>query len=386
MHGASIIVPGSGAPNEDPNANQTPAFAEQTRAKAPQQPSKLKFTTITSELDTPWAVEVLQDGRFVVTEKAGKLRVVMPDGRVLPPIEGIPLVDDSDQGGLLDVAIDEREGELTLCITYAEPRPGDKNGTTAACATATGKENLTLSPMKAVFQQEPAWDSTKHFGSRLVFGEGDIIWITTGERSVPEARALAQEKDKALGKVIRLHRDGSVPEDNPFAADGGVAAQVWSYGHRNIQSAALDARGRLWTVEHGPQGGDELNRPEGGKNYGWPVITYGEDYSGNPIGTGRTQNDAMEQPLYYWDPVIAPCGMVVYSGELFSNWHGDILIGGLVSEGLVRLTLDGDRVTSEERIDIHVRVRDVTQGPDGALYVVTDEGDGKLLRVTPADA
>lgn len=386
QHGASIIVQGSGAPDAAANApEQTPAFPEQTRAKAPAKRSKVKVETITSGLDYPWAVEVLKDGRFLVTEKQGRLRVVMSDGRVLPAISGIPKVDDSGQGGLLDVAIDERADELTVCITYAEPRDDGKNATAAACGTATGSENLTLSDLKTVFQQEPAWNSDKHYGSRFVFGDDDIVWITTGERSNPDSRHLSQDKNAALGKVIRLKRDGSLPSDNPFAAEGGVAAQVWSFGHRNIQSAALDREGRLWTVEHGPRGGDELNLPEAGKNYGWPVITYGEDYSGSPIGGGITEKEGMEQPVYYWDPVIAPSGMVIYSGDLFPDWRGDFLIGGLIAEGLVRLTLDGERVTSEERLTINARVRDVAQGPDGAVYLITDESEGKLLKLTPAD-
>jgi len=385
QHGASVVVDGSGAPDDEANApDQKPAFPEQTRAKAPAQTSKVKVETITSELEKPWAVEALKDGRFVVTEKEGRLRVVTADGRVLPPIAGIPKVDAAGQGGLLDVAINESDNTLTLCITYSEPRDDGQNATAAACGTATGSENLTLSDLKPLFQQEPAWESDKHFGSRFLFASNDMVWITTGERSNPDSRQLSQDKSAALGKVIRLKRDGSVPSDNPFVAEGGVAAQVWSFGHRNLQSAALDSEGRLWTVEHGAQGGDELNRPEAGKNYGWPVITYGEDYSGSPSGTGITEKEGMEQPLYYWDPVIAPSGMVIYSGDLFSEWRGDVLIGGLVSKGLVRLTLDGDRVTSEERIKLNARVRDVVQGPDGAIYVVTDEDEGKLLKLTPA--
>jgi glucose/arabinose dehydrogenase len=380
------LVTGRAAPSDPPNAaGQTPAFSGQTRAPAPAQFSKVKVETIATGLEHPWAVEALADGRFVVTEKAGRLRVVSRDGRVLAPIAGIPKVDDDGQGGLLDVAISPGSGsESTLCITYSEPRDDGKNGTTAACTTATGTRNLELAPLKPVFRQEPAWDSSLHFGSRFVFAADDLVYVTTGERSLPETRGFSQDTTKTLGKVIRLHLDGSVPADNPFAAQGGAAAQVWSYGHRNLQSAALDAQGRLWTVEHGPRGGDELNRPEAGKNYGWPIITYGEDYSGDPIGEGITQRAGMEQPIYYWDPVIAPCGMVIYSGDLFGSWRGDVLIGGLIAQALVRLTLNGERVATEERIDIGERVRDVTQGPDGALYVVTDDSDGKLLKVTPA--
>lgn len=380
------FVTGRAAGSDPPNAaGQTPVFPAQTRAPAPAELSKVKVETVATGLEHPWAVEALADGRFVVTEKAGRLRVVNKAGRVLAPIAGVPKVDDDGQGGLLDVAISPGAGSTsTLCITYSEPRDGGKNATAASCATATGASNLELAPLKSVFRQEPAWDSSLHFGSRFIFAADDLVYITTGERSLPETRGFSQDTTKTLGKVIRLHRDGSVPADNPFAAQGGAAAQVWSYGHRNLQAAALDADGRLWTIEHGPRGGDELNRPEAGKNYGWPIITYGEDYSGAPIGEGITQREGMEQPVYYWDPVIAPSGMLIYSGDLFGAWRGNVLVGGLIAQALVRLTLTGDRVVSEERIEIGERVRDVTQGPDGALYVVTDESDGKLLKLTPS--
>ncbi len=379
-------VTGRAAPSDAPNASgQKPSFAAQTRAPAPSSFSKVKVETLAEGLKEPWAVEPLKDGRFVVTEKAGTLRVITKDGRILAPIAGVPKVDDDGQGGLLDVAVKENGGSLTLCLTYSEPRGDeDVNATAATCWTATGDENLQLSGMKTVFRQEPAWESDKHFGSRFIFADNDIVYITTGERSVESSRGFSQDKTKTLGKVVRLKSDGSVPSDNPFAADGGAAAQVWSYGHRNLQSAALDAQGRLWAVEHGPKGGDELNRPEPGKNYGWPIITYGIEYSGGPVGAGITAREGMEQPIYYWDPVIAPSGMVIYSGDLFKGWRGNVLVGGLVTEDVVRLTLEGDRVTSEERIPIGDRVRDVVQGPDGALYVVTDDSDGKLLRLSPA--
>jgi glucose/arabinose dehydrogenase len=362
---------------------QTPAFAGQTRAPAPASLAKVKVQTISEGLSNPWAVEALRDGRFVVTEKAGTLRVVNTDAELLEPIAGVPEVDSASQGGLLDVAIDEATEPMTLCITYSKPRDGGANSTAASCTTATGADNLTIAPLQMVFQQEPAWQSNLHFGSRFVFAPDGLVYITTGERSLPDSRVFAQDKTKTLGKVIRLKRDGSSPSDNPFAADGGAAGQVWSYGHRNLQSAALDAQNRLWTVEHGPRGGDELNLPAAGKNHGWPEITYGIDYSGEPIGAGITQKEGMEQPVYFWDPVIGPSGMVVYSGDLFSDWRGDVLIGGLVAQALVHLKLEGDRVISEERIELGARVRDVTQGPDGAIYVVTDESNGKLLRLTP---
>jgi len=383
-NGDANVITASAPPSSPPNASgQTPAFPGQTRAPAPSELSKVHVQTIATGLRNPWAVEALKDGRFVVTEKGGTLRVITKGGQVLPPIAGVPEVDSAGQGGLLDVAIEENGSELTLCITYAEPRGDGKNATAAACTKARGEENLTLDPFTVIFRQEPPWASSLHFGSRLLFAGPDLVYITTGERSLPVTRVYSQDTNKTLGKVIRLRRDGSAPSDNPFSSQGGAAAQVWSYGHRNLQSAALDAQGRLWTVEHGPRGGDELNRPEAGKNYGWPIITYGEDYSGAPIGEGITAQAGLEQPLYYWDPVIAPSGMVIYSGTLFSNWRGDVLIGGLIAAALVHLKLEGERVVSEERIPLHARVRDVTQAPDGSLYVVTDESDGKLLRLTP---
>jgi len=381
----SEVVTGSAAPSSPANASaQKPAFSGQTRAPAPATASKLKVETIASGLERPWAVEMLSDGRFVVTEKAGALRVVSADGQVSGPIAGVPKVDNNGQGGLLDVAVKEgASGTHTLCLTYAEPRTGG-NATAAACAKASGDKELVLADLRVIFRQEPPWESSLHFGSRFIFAPDDFVYITTGERSLPASRVFSQDKTKALGKVIRLRSDGSTPDSNPFAAEGGVAAQLWSYGHRNLQSAALDGQGRLWTVEHGARGGDELNRPEAGKNYGWPVISYGIEYSGEKIGEGITQRDGLEQPIYYWDPVIAPSGMVIVDSELFSSWRGNVLVGGLVAQALVRLVLDGDRVTHEERFALGARVRDVVQGRDGALYVVTDESDGKLLRLTPA--
>ena len=377
-------VTASAPPTSSANVpEQTPAFTGQTRAPAPTSLSSVRVQTVAEGLAKPWGVEALRDGRFVITEKAGTLRVINTDGELLDPIAGVPSVDSSGQGGLLDVAIDEATTPMTLCITYSRPRDGGAS-TAASCATASGDNNLTITPLQMVFQQEPVWNSPAHYGSRFVFAPNNLVYITTGERSGPESRLQAQDKSKTLGKVIRLHRDGSSPSDNPFAADGAPASQVWSYGHRNPQSAALDLQGRLWTVEHGPQGGDELNLPLSGRNYGWPVITYGEDYSGEPIGDGITQMEGMEQPVYYWDPVIAPSGMLIYSGNLFSDWRGDIFIGGLVAQALVHLVLEDDRVVSEERIGLGARVRDVTQGPDGAIYVVTDESNAKLLRLTPS--
>lgn len=373
-----------------PNApDQHPAFAGQTRAPLAKSNVALDAVTIASELDHPWAIEVLDDGRMLVTEKPGRLRVVMPDGRVLPPVQGVPAVDARGQGGLLDVAVKSSGGpSWTVCLSYAEPREGGRNATAVSCGEAVpdGRENLKLQNMRVIFRQQPSWNSTAHFGSRVLFTPDDKLFITLGERFTPESRGLAQRLDNTLGKIVRLDPNGMSAPDNPFYAPGPSTprTQIWSYGHRNIQAAAIDPRtGKLWTVEHGPKGGDELNQPQAGKNYGWPIITYGIDYNGKPIGAGLTAKSGMEQPVYYWDPVIAPSGMTFYTGDIYPQWTNSLFIGGLQSHGLVRLVLDGDRVVGEERLAIGARIRDVTTGPDGFLYVVTDEANGRVIQLRP---
>lgn len=366
--------------------SQKPAFAGQTRAPEAKSNVAFEVETVASGLEKPWGVDFLSDGRFIVTEKPGRLRVVMPDGRVLPPVKGVPAVDARGQGGLLDVAV-RREGPgTTVCFTYSEPRDGGKNGTSAICGEAVGKDNITLNSPRVVFRQQPSWDSPGHFGSRLLFGPDGKMWITTGERMRPEPRQLAQSLDATFGKVVRLEPNGMSAPDNPFydaKNPGGPRSQIWSYGHRNIQSAAFNpGTGKLWTVEHGPKGGDELNIPQAGKNYGWPIITYGQDYDGTPIGQGITAKAGLEQPVYYWDPVIAPSGMTFYTGDKFPAWKGSVFIGGLGTEKLVRLALNGDRVVGEEWFPMDARIRDVAQGPDGFLYLL-DESNGRLMRLRP---
>lgn len=365
---------------------QRPAFAGQTRAPLAKSNVAYEVETVATGLEKPWAFDFLGDGRFVVTEKAGRLRVVTADGKLLPPVAGIPEVDARGQGGLHDVTV-RREGRgTTVCFTYAEPRGNNKNGAAAACGEAVGESNVSLNGLRVVFRQKPDWESRGHYGSRLVFGRDGKMWITLGERQNPEPRQLAQSLDAAFGKVVRLEPNGVSPSDNPFyqkSAPGSPRSQIWSYGHRNIQSAAINpATGALWTIEHGPKGGDELNIPKAGKNYGWPVITYGEDYDGSPIGEGLTAKAGMEQPVYYWDPVIAPSGMAFYTGNAFPAWKGSAFVGGLNSQKLVRLALNGDRVVGEEWFDMGARIRDVAQGPDGLLYVL-DESNGRLLRLKP---
>ncbi len=362
-----------------------PAFEGQTRAPGIRDSVKLDVQTVATGLRSPWAVEVLPDGRFLVTERPGALRIVSADGKISEPVAGLPKVDPAGQGGLLDVALDpDFATNRTIYFSFSEPRDGG-NGTSLAKAVLNESGgSASLSNLQVIFRQVPALESSLHFGSRIVFAPDGTLFLTLGERSILPGRVQAQDLNSHLGKVVRINPDGSVPADNPFVGRADAKPEIWSYGHRNVQGAGLDADGNLWTVEHGPRGGDELNRPEKGKDYGWPTITYGLEYQGPKIGEGITQKEGMEQPVYYWDPVIAPSGLIVYQGDLFPQWKGSIFIGALGGTKLVRLQMDGDRVTGEEWLlaDRRERVRDVQQGPQGEIYVVTDPGN--LLRLRPA--
>lgn len=368
-----------------PNApQQKPAFEGQTRAPVIDQDVVLQRDVIASGLSSPWGLDQLPDGSWLVTERVGNLRRITPDGQVSEAIQGLPEVDARGQGGLLDILIgDDFANTRRLWWSYAEPRGQGENATAVATGTLS-EDASSVNDVSVIFQQQPAWNSTLHFGSRLVFDAQGMLFVTTGERSKSRPRQLAQDVSTHLGKVIRIDPLGGAAPDNP-SIDGGLP-EIWSYGHRNLQSAALGPDGALWTVEHGPRGGDELNRPEAGLNYGWPIITYGEGYSGLQIGDGLTAAEGMEQPLYYWDPVIAPSGMAFYEGEVFPDWQGSVLIGGLASQALVRLELDGSRVSGEARyLEDQGRVRDVDVAQDGSVIIITDAGDGELVRLTPSD-
>jgi glucose/arabinose dehydrogenase len=341
----------------------------------------LRAETAAKGLEHPWALEFLPDGRMLVTERPGRLRIVSRDGTLSKPLEGVPKVAARGQGGLLDVALDPRFDENRLVyLSYAEP--GERG--TAGTAVARGRLGEDrLDNVQVIYRQQPKVDGGNHFGSRLVFARDGTLYVTQGERF--NYSEQAQDLSSHIGKIVRINADGSVPKDNPFAGRSGTRPEIWSSGHRNVQSAALDPEtGRLWTAEHGPRGGDELNHPEAGKNYGWPVIGYGVHYMGGKIGEG-TAKAGMEQPVYYWDPVIAPSGMAVYTGNAFADWKGNILIGSLTPGGLVRLTMKDGRVAREDRYlaELRERIRDVRQGPDGLIYLVTDSRDGRILRVAP---
>jgi glucose/arabinose dehydrogenase len=363
-------------------ADAKPAFPEQTRAPESKSTVGLKVDVIAEGIENPWGSAVLpDDGALLVTSRTGKLWLVVP-GKEKTEVTGVPKVDARDQGGLLDVIVGrDYITNRTIYFTYSEDRGGGKNSTSLAKAKLSG-DRKRIESVETIFRQEPAWASTKHFGSNLEWDSAGNLYLTLGERSDREPRELAQDLRGHLGKVLRLKDTGMPADGNPFLGQASALPEIWSYGHRNVQGAAIHPdTGKLWTIEHGPRGGDEINIPESGKNYGWPVIVYGIEYSGQPIGGGITAQDGMEQPAYYWDPVIAPGDMIFYSGNMFP-WKGNLLIASLGNGEIVRLELNGDRVTGEERLlQGHGRIRDITEAPDGALYVLSDD-EGKVLRVS----
>ncbi|MBP2294616.1 PQQ-dependent sugar dehydrogenase [Azospirillum rugosum] len=349
--------------------------------------ARVTVKTVASGLNHPWGLAFLPDGRMLVTEKEGNLRIVSADGRLSPPLKGVPEVDDRDQGGLLDVALDPNFAQNRLVyLSFSEPGPNGTTSTAVARGTLSA-DGAALTGTRVIFSQKPKVQSRKHYGSRLVFDRQGQLYVTLGERSEEQFRTQAQDLDSHLGKVVRINPDGSVPADNPYANKQGALPEIWSYGHRNIQGAALHPQtGALWINEHGPRGGDEINVPQPGKNYGWPVVSYGVNYNGTPVGTGKSSAPGMEEPIYHWTPVIGASGMTFYTADAIPGWKGSLFNGGLTTREVVRLELDGTKVTHEERMfrDLGKRIRQVSQGPDGALYLLTDAGDGEILRVAPA--
>ena len=357
-----------------------PALGQTVQSSA----GPLEATVLAEGLDHPWALGFLPDGRMLVTERSAALRIVA-DGAVGAPIAGVPEVFARGQGGLLDLAIApdfETSGQIYL--TYAEPAAsaGLQRGAGTALMSARlvlEGDGGRLEGQKVIFRMNKFTNTNRHFGSRVVIGADGNLFVTLGERGDAER---AQDMGDLAGGIARIAPDGSVPADNPKLE--GWAPELWSKGHRNPQGATLRADGALFTVEHGAMGGDEVNKPTAGANYGWPVITYGVDYSGLPIGEG-TEKEGLEQPLHYWDPSISPSGLDFYDGELIPAWDGDLLAGGLSGNLLVRLDMEGDAVVGEERLFQGQlgRIRDVRVGPDGAIYLLTDADNGRLIRVAP---
>ena len=361
------------------------AFTAQAQQVFKSDLGDIRVETVVSGLSNPWGLAFLPDGRMLVTERPGRMRIATRDGTLSAPIAGVPKMVAQNQGGLLDVILD-RDFAKNSTIYFCYSDPVESGGAQTALARARLDAGATprLTDVQRIFRQDGPPSNGLHFGCRIVQARDGNLFLTTGDHFGP--RDLAQSLDNHLGKVIRIAPDGSVPKDNPFVGRAGAKPEIWSYGHRNSQGATLHpATGKLWMHEHGPQGGDEVNIPEAGKNYGWPVIGYGVNYGGAKIHEG-THKPGMEQPIRQWTPVIAPSGFTIYTGDLFPQWKGNAFIGGLRTAILVRLELDGEKVTREERMlrQLNERIRDVRTGPDGALYLLTDKAAGRILRLTPA--
>lgn len=376
---ALILLPMAAAAQVDqgpPNADFRPAFAEQTRAPA-LPGTDVAVSVFADGLDGPWGIAALGNGQFLVTEKPGNLRIINADGSLSRPLAGLPDVADNGQGGLLDVAVSpDFAQDRRIFWTYAKSVSG---GLVTAAARGTLAADGRLTDVVDIFVQDNPARNGRHFGSRIIPMADGTVWITTGDRGAGDTGTLVQDITTTHGKVIRINADGSVPADNPFVGRDGNDL-VWSLGHRNMQGAAMGPGG-LWTIEHGPRGGDELNQPQAGLNYGWPIVSYGINYRGSDVGAGQPRDARFQEPVYYWDPVIAPGGMMFYDGS-YAAWQGDLLIASLNPGGLVRLRIRDGRVVGEERMLTDVgRIRDVEVLTDGAVLVLLDAGE--VLRVEP---
>jgi glucose/arabinose dehydrogenase len=344
---------------------------------------KVRTEILAKGLEHPWALAFLDSGRMLVTERPGRMRLVQADGKLGPSIGGLPKIDVGGQGGLLDVVADSGFARnRTLYFCYSEP--GGSGNSTALASARLSDDARKLEQVKVLFSQRPKFDSNAHFGCRIVENKDGTLFLTLGDRF--SRMEDAQKLGNHHGKVVRINKDGSVPKDNPFVGKSGALPEIWSYGHRNLQGATLGQDGKLWIHEHGAQGGDEINRPEAGKNYGWPVISHGKHYGGRDVGDGSSAKPGMEQPVHHWTPSIAPSGMTFLRSDRYGKaWQGNLFVGALKFKYLDRIELKDGKVVGEEKLlqDVGERIRDVREGPDGLLYVLTDENDGKLIRLVP---
>lgn len=356
-----------------PNASYKPAFEGQTRVSGVKTTTAYKATVITSSLSNPWGIVPLPDGRFLVTEKAGRMRIVKADGSISEPVGGVPEVNASGQGGLLGLCLDPEFGSNRM-VYWSFSEPGNL---TAIAKGRLSDNERTFEGVTVIYRATPAYSGANHYGGRVIFDRSGNLLASTGERSDLETRAQSQSINSGLGKIVRIDKNGQAVSGNPFIGQSGTRPELYSIGHRNPQGLAIHpGTGDLWQSEHGPKGGDELNRVQAGANYGWPVITYGIEYSGQRVGEGIQQKEGLTQPVYYWDPVISPSGMTFYSSDRIAEWRNNLFIGALSGMHIVRLVIEDNKVTGEERllVDERQRFRDITQGTDGALYAVTDQG------------
>ncbi|MEO8853039.1 MAG: PQQ-dependent sugar dehydrogenase [Ginsengibacter sp.] len=364
-----------------PNTDYKPAFAGQTRITAVKTTTPFQVKIVSKELKRPWGITNLPDGRLLITEKEGTMRIASQDGTLSEPITGFPEVNSAGQGGLLGLTIDpDFTNNRMVYWVFSEKQP-DGNLT----AVAKGKlapDERTIQNVKVIYRATPASNSAAHYGGRILFDKTGNIMISTGERSNLETRPQAQYLNSSLGKIIRITTDGKASPGNPFINRGDARPEIYSYGHRNVQGLAFNpATGDLWESEFGPRGGDEINLIQPGKNYGWPIITYSLEYTGKTIGDGIQQKEGMEQPVYYWDPVISPSGITFYSSDAIPEWKNNLFVASLSATHIDRLVIEGNKVVGEERLlaDESQRFRDITEGKDGALYAITD--DGRLYRI-----
>lgn len=376
--GATDTREQSGLPveTEPANSNYKPAFVGQTRIAGVKTKTAITHKIIADKLERPWGIAVMHDGRLLITQKQGTMRIVWPDGKISEPITGLPKVDPKGQGGLLGIALDPDFPQNRM-VFWSFSEPSKEGNLTAVAKGKLSSDEKTIENPVVIFRATPVYDGDKHYGSRLVFGRDGFLYVSTGERSDRETRPQAQWLNSGLGKVVRITKDGKPASGNPFIGVGDAIPEIYSYGHRNVQGLAVHpVTGDIWNSEMGPMGGDEINIIRAGKNYGWPEITYGVEYSGDKISNGATQKPAMEQPAYYWDPVLSPSGMTFYSKNDIPEWQNNLFIGGLSSTHICRLVIENNKVVGEERLldREFQRIRDVAEAKTGGLYAITDDG------------